>query len=157
MNNQAKQRQPKFVKHETAEYLIYVLENWAVQKIDKWRTIFYGPKVGTNNIGFYITILKSSEKPFMEVYKEACTKQKRGEEYQLHDEEDLSKEGLRSIMRHSSWYSPTIDMRLFIREIFIEFKGDIFILSSSIPNNPEIIELDTVITQMMNSFKITRR
>ena len=47
---------------------------------------------------------------------------------------------------------PNIDMMLFVREIFTESSDKIFVLSASIPNTPDLDELDRVTVQMMNSF-----
>ncbi len=134
-------------------YQINIPENWKVKELDNAQTAFIGPKIGNSHIGFYITQIKKGDKSYLDAAKKTKEQQSGQEGYKVLLEKDISRSGFEAFMRRSYWYAKDIDMVLFVREVFTETKGTVFVLSSSIPNNPHIKELDALLVSIMNSFR----
>ncbi|MGB5436665.1 MAG: hypothetical protein WBM98_12305 [Maribacter sp.] len=138
-------------KHK--DYTIEVAANWYIDEIDGKQTFFYGPKVGEKRIGFYVTAVEKQGKSYKDAARKMKSEQEKNKEYKVLEQANISDAGFKALMRRSCWYEEDMDMMLFIREIFTESENKVFILSSSIPNSPDLEELDSAIIHVMNSFR----
>ncbi len=136
-------------------YSLTLASNWHIDEREGNQTFFYGPNVGDARVGFYVTVVDKNGKTYKDAAKKFKEDQKTEEKYTVLEENDISKNNFKAFMRRSSWYSPTIDMMLFVREIFTESADKVFILSASVPNSPDLEELDGITVQMMNSFQFS--
>ncbi len=134
-------------------YQINIPVNWKIKKLHTAQTAFIGPKIGNSYLSFYITQVQKDNKSYLNAAKKTKKQQAKQEGYKVLLEKDISRSGFKAFMRRSYWYAKDIDMILFVREIFTETEASVFILSSSIPNNPNIKELDALLVSVMNSFR----
>jgi len=134
-------------------YSLTLASNWYLDERELNRTFFYGPKVGDARVGFYVTVVDKNGKTYWDAAKRSKEDQKTEEQYTVLEEKDISQDQFKAFMRRSAWYAPTIDMMLFVREIFTESEDKVYIISASIPNGPDLEELDKVTVAMMNSFQ----
>ena len=144
---------PKIYEH--TDYTIKIPANWYVDKIDGRQTFFYGPKVGEKRIGFYVTALEKEGKTYLDAAQKVKSDQETKRNYKVLEKKDISEADFKANMRRSCWYEEELDIVLFVREIFTESKDKVFILSSSIPNSPDLEELDRVVVGIMNSFRFS--
>ena len=142
----------KTVQYNRSGYTVSVLENWNVKLIDEQRTAFIGPKVGKLRIGFYITVVPKNGKNYLDAAQKIKLQQALEPHYEVMEEKDISNE-TNAFMRRSCWYNQEADMMLFVRDIFTEYNDNVYILSCSIPNNPDLAYIDTATIEMMGSFK----
>ncbi len=151
-----KKEKPKVIIYRCKEYSIYIGSNWDIQNINKNQTFFYGPKVGATRIGFYITSVNKDGKTYLDAANRRKVMHQQETDYAILEEQDISKQGYQAFMRLSCWYDANSDMTLFVREIFTESDQKVVILSCSIPNSPDLEELNKTTVQMMNSFRFTQ-
>ncbi len=155
--DQITQKRPRVITYRGKEYSICVASNWGIQKINENQTFFYGPKVGAVRIGFYITSVNKDGKSYLDAAERKKIMNQQEAEYTVLEEQDISQQDYKAFMRRSCWYNADIDMILFVREIFTESDDKVFILSCSIPNSPDLEELNRATVHMMNSFWFTKK
>jgi len=134
-------------------YAIDLPEGWISKEISENQVLFTGPKIGHANVGFYITQLPKEDKNYSIAAQKTKEQQADYENYTIMEEKDISQPGFKAYMRRAHWFEKDINMELFVREIFTESETNVFILSASIPNTPDIDVLDKAVLSMMNSFR----
>lgn len=144
----------KVINYTNSEYSIQINSSWEGKKINENQTIFFGPKVGDTRIGFYITTVNKDGKNYLNAAEKTKKDQSIEKEHTVIEELDISKEDYKAFMRRSCWYNEQIGMNLFIRDVFVQSKDKIFILSGSIPNSTDLEDIDKSLVQMMNSFTL---
>jgi len=151
-----KKEETAIVKYKGRDFSVQVDSNWKVQQVDENRTFFYGPKVGKLRLGFYITSMPKKGKSYIDAAKMMKASQSTEESFEVLEEADISQDNFKAYMRRVSWYNADKDMTLFVRNLFTETDEQVIMLSSSIPNSPNLAELDKAIIGMMNSFKFSQ-
>lgn len=148
----------------TTEYILFRAKyysirkptDWLVQKKDEHRTAFIGPKVGPFHVGFFITILENYEGDYISAAKEARTLQAQQAKHHIIEEQDVSKGKFDAMMRYSTWYNRAENIMMYTREIYTERNKKIYVLSSSVPNSPDLQAFDNIFIEMLNSFKYNK-
>jgi len=141
-SNQITKKEIKIVRYYGKGYTIQVASNWKVQQLQENQTD--------------VTILPKKGRTYMDAARISKASLSKEQEYTLLEEKDISQENFKASMHKSSWYNADKDMMVFVREIFTETETEVFILSSTIPNSPDIAELDNTIAAMMNSFSFKK-
>lgn len=141
----------KTIQYKRSGYVVSVLENWKVELLDEQRTAFIGPKVGDLHMGFYITVVPKNGKTYLDAAQRIKEQQELEPHYELLEEKNISNES-NAFMRRACWYHEESDMMLFVRDIFTEYKDQVYILSCSIPNTDDLPFLDAATAEMMGSF-----
>jgi len=134
-------------------YTINLPENWVMNEISEDQILFTGPKVGNATVGFYISRLPKGDKNYSIAAQKSLERQSKNQNYGTLEEKDISQPGFNAFMRRAHWFAEDIDMELFVREIYTQSDSHVFILSGSIPNTPDLKELDAVIISILNSFR----
>jgi len=145
--------QTKYVLFYGKNYSIKKPTDWLIQQKDETYTIFTGPKVGPLKVGFYIRILENHEGDYLHAAEQLRALQAKQAKHHIIEERDMSQKNFDALMRYSTWYNHTENIMMYVREIFTERNGKIYILSSSVPNTPHLQMFDNIFIYMFNSFK----